>query len=52
MQLLKKNMEWFIKNLIRANSTNAQHGVPFCFAGYRIFTDRHIANQLQSGLDE
>jgi len=23
MQLLKKNMEWFIKNLIPANSTNA-----------------------------
>jgi hypothetical protein len=31
MQSLRENMEWFIKNLTPANSTNAQH-VVFCYA--------------------
>ena len=31
--------------------TNAQQGI-FCYAGFRICPDRHIANQLQSQLNE
>jgi hypothetical protein len=45
------NMEWFIKNPILSNSTNAQHGV-FCYAGDRTYPHRHIAIQPQCQQNE
>src|SRR5688572_18994899 len=41
---LTNNLKTFYK-------TNAQQGV-FCYAGFRIYTHRYIANQLQSHLYE
>ena len=37
MRLLKKNMEWFIKNLTASNSTNAQVSL---ITRYLLFRDR------------
>ena len=47
MQLQKRNMEWFIKNLIPENSTNAQHGV-CCYAGGRICPDRPVESSMNT----